>query len=246
MVIYLCCFCCDDDGAYSTGNSSTSPPLPTTTTWLLCQSSPPRSYSRGEVTTTKTIKYGNGAHHASLTSHYVGETGQIPSTSVHVSTAITADFTNHVHRPRLASPPSEVFPSTGPTLSRPSLRYCTHYSSSGRLCINSCPHVVPNSSSPSPVPHAQYGVKVETSGTAQEAKFATKTARELRAQARLAVPNPNSPNPVPYVRRAVEVEASKIRTVRWLREQAGQVVPNQVLRTQSHMTWLTSRLRFLK
>ena len=53
-----------------------------------------------------------------------------------------------------------------------------------------------------------------------------KTARELRAQARLAVPNSNSPNPVPHVRRGVEVEATTIRTARWLREQAGWVFPN--------------------
>ena len=45
-------------------------------------------------------------------------------------------------------------------------------------------------------------------------------------QARPDVPNSNSPNPVPNFRRGVEVEASKIRTVRWLREQAGRVFPN--------------------
>ena len=102
------------------------------------------------------------------------------------------------------------------------------------------------------MPHAQYGIKVETSGNAEEGK----TARELLEQARLAVPNSNSPNPVPHVRRGVEVEASKIkgrvfpkssssdpmphdrfgvedlgaevfelRTARWLREQAQRVVP---------------------
>jgi hypothetical protein len=121
VVIYLCFFCCEDDDEYSNSSTSevTSPPLPTTTTWLLYQSSPPNSYSRSEITTTKTINYGNGAHHASLTSHYVRETGQIPSTSVHISTATTADFINDLHRPRLTSPPSEVFPLTGPTLSRP-------------------------------------------------------------------------------------------------------------------------------
>ena len=72
------------------------------------------------------------------------------------------------------------------------------------------------------MPHAQYGIKVETSEGAQEVK----TARELRAQPRLAVPNSNSPNPVPHVRRGVEVEATTIRTARWLREQAGRVFPN--------------------
>ena len=54
------------------------------------------------------INYRNGTHHSSLTSHYV-RTGQIPSTSVHVSTATMADFTNDVHRPRLTSPPSVRF-----------------------------------------------------------------------------------------------------------------------------------------
>jgi hypothetical protein len=70
--------------------------------------------------------------------------------------------------------------------------------------------------------HAQYGVNVETSENAQEVK----TARELRAQARLTVPNSNSPNPVSHVWRGVEFEASKTRAARWLREQAGRVVPN--------------------
>ena len=133
-----------------------SPPLPTTTTWLPYQSSPRNSYSRSEVTTTKTINYGNGAHHASLTSHYVRETGQIPSISVHVvSTAKTVDFINDVHRPRLTSPPSEVFPLTGPTLSRPdTLLYSL-------LFIRTSLHKLmssgfPNSSSRNPVPHAQY------------------------------------------------------------------------------------------
>ena len=78
-VIYLCFFCCEDDNQYS--NSSTSSPLPTTTILLLYQSSPPDSHSRGEVTTTKTINYRNGTHHASLTSHYVKVTGRIPSLS---------------------------------------------------------------------------------------------------------------------------------------------------------------------
>ena len=128
----------------------------------------------------------------------------------------TADFTNEVHRPRLASPPSGVFPLTGPTLSRPPIRYCIHCSSSVRLCTNSCPRVVRNSCFPGPVPHAQYGAKIETSENVQEVK----TARELRAQARLAVPSSNSSNPGSHVRHGVEVVASKIRTARWLREQA--------------------------
>jgi hypothetical protein len=72
------------------------------------------------------------------------------------------------------------------------------------------------------VPQAQYGIKVGTSGNAQEVK----TARELRAQGRLAVPNSSSLNPLPHVRRGVEVEASEIRAARWLRAQAGRVVPN--------------------
>ena len=134
----------------------------------------------------------------------------------------TVDFTNEVHRPRLASPPFGVFPSTGPPLPRPPIRYCIHCSSSVRLCTNSCPRVVPNSSSPNPVPHAQYSAKVETSENKQEVK----TARELRAQARLAVPSSNSSNPGSPVRCGVEVVASKIRTARWPRKQAGQVVPN--------------------
>ena len=118
-------------------NSSTSPPLPTTVTWLLYQLSPPDSYSRGEVTTIRTIiNYRNGTHHISLTSHYVRATGRIPSTSVHVSTPTTADFTNDVHRPRLTSPASEVIPSTDPTLSRPPIRHCIHCSSSRRLFTN--------------------------------------------------------------------------------------------------------------
>ena len=133
--------------------------------------SPPNSYYRSEATTTKTINYGNSTHHAGFTlaSHYVGEAGQIPSTSVHASTAVTADFTNDVHRPRLVSPPSEIFPSIDPTrtLSFPPIRYCIHCSSPGRLCINSCPRVVPNSSSENPVRHAQYGAKAETSENAQ-------------------------------------------------------------------------------
>ena len=54
-----------------------------------------------------------------------------------------------------------------------------------------------------------------------------KTARELRARARLAVvPNSNSPNPEPHARRGVEVEATMIRTARWLREQAGRIFTN--------------------
>jgi hypothetical protein len=137
VIIYLYFLCCEDNDEYS--NSSTSPPLPTTTTWLLYQSSPLNPYPRGELTTIKTINYGNGIHHASFTSHYVRVTGQIPSTSVHVSTATTADFTNDVHRPCLTSPPSEVFPSTDPTLSCPSIRHCTHCSSSGRLSTNAQP-----------------------------------------------------------------------------------------------------------
>ena len=96
------------------------------------------------------------------------------------------------HRPHLASPPSEVFPSTGLTHSLPPIHYCTHCSSPGRLCINSCPRVVPNSRFPNPVPHAQYGVQVETSENSQEAK----TVRGLRVRARLAVPNSYPPNPV--------------------------------------------------
>ena len=117
-------FCCEDDNELEYSNSSTSevtsPPLPTTTTWLPYQSSPRNSYSRSKITITKTINHGNGAHHASLTSNYVMETGQSPSISVHVvSTATTADFINDVHRPYLTSPPSEVFPLTGPTFSRP-------------------------------------------------------------------------------------------------------------------------------
>ena len=102
----------------------------------------------------------------SLTSHYVTVTGQIPSTSVHVSTAM-ADFTNDIHRPRLTSPPSEVFPSTGLTLSRPPIRHCIHCSPSDCSKFN-------------PVPHPQYSIKVETSENAQEVK----TTWELRAQAR--------------------------------------------------------------
>ena len=43
--------------------------------------------------------------------------------------------------------PPWVFPLTGPPLSRPQTRYCIHCSSSVRLCTNSCPRVVPNSSS---------------------------------------------------------------------------------------------------
>ena len=140
----------------------------------------------------------------STTATYFGETGQIPSTSVHVSTAIQDDFTNDVHRP------------LAPTLSRPPIRYHIHCSSAGRLCTNSCPHVVPNSMSPNPVPYAQYGIKVETSENVQEVK----TARALRGQGRLAVPNSNSLNPVPHVRRGVEIEASEMRTARELREQA--------------------------
>ena len=70
-----------------------------------------------------------------------------------------------------------------------------HCSSSERLCTNSCPRVVPNLSSPNPVPHAQYGVNIETPENAKGMKI----ARELRAQALLAVPNSNSPNPVPHV-----------------------------------------------
>jgi hypothetical protein len=165
------------------------------------------------------INYGNGTHHASLTSHYVREIGQIPSTSVHISTATTADFTNGVHHPRhdLATPSSEVFPPLVRLFLAP--RYATVSSSSVHLCTNSCPRVVPNRN---PVPHAQYGIKFETSGNAQEVK----TAREMRAQARLVVPNSSSPNPVPHVRRGVEVEASEIRAARWLRVQAGRVVPN--------------------
>ena len=128
----------------------------------------------------------------------------------------TADFTNEVHRPRLASPPFGVFPSTGPPLPRPPIRYCIHCSSSVRLCTNSCPRVVPNSSSPNPVPHAQYSAKVETSENTQEVK----TVREHRAQARLAVPSSNSSNPGSHVRHGAEVVASKIRAARWLREQA--------------------------
>ena len=139
----------------NTANSWTSPPLPK---FLLLRlgcyisrhASPPNSYSRGEITTTKTINYGNGTHHTSHTSHYVGETGQIPSTSVHVSTATTANFTNDVHRPRLVSPPSEVFPSTGLTLSLPLIRHCIHRSSSGRLCTNARPSDCSKSKSSEP------------------------------------------------------------------------------------------------
>ena len=66
VVIYLCFFCCEDDDQCS--NCSTSPPLPPTMTWLPYQSSPPESYSRGEVTTIKTfINYRNGIHHSSVT-----------------------------------------------------------------------------------------------------------------------------------------------------------------------------------
>ena len=87
-------------------NTAIAPPR----TWLLYQSSPSNSYSPGEVTTIKTINYRNGTHHAPLTSHYVRVTGQIPSTSVHVSTATTADFTSDIYRPRLTSPSTGVFP----------------------------------------------------------------------------------------------------------------------------------------
>jgi hypothetical protein len=46
---------------------------------------------------------------------------------------------NDVYCPRLASPPSEVSPSAGPTLSRPPICYCIHCFSSGRLCTNARP-----------------------------------------------------------------------------------------------------------
>ena len=222
MVIYLGFFCCEDDDEYS--NSSTSPPLPTTKTWLLYQSSPPNPYSRDEITTVPPKRSATATALITSVSHYVRVTGQIPSTSIHASTATTADFTNNVNvqRPRLASPSSGIFPPAAPTPSRPPIHCCIHCSSCGHLCINSCPRFVPNSSSPKPVPHAQYSVKVETFENVQEVK----TARELRARPRLAVSNSISPNPVPHVRRGVEVEASKIKPTRWLREQAGRVVPN--------------------
>ena len=221
VVICLCFFCCEDDDEYN--NSSTSPPLPTTTTWLLYdQSLPPNTYSRGEVTTNTTTNYGNGAHRAGLISHHVGKTGQIPSTSICVNTATTVDFTNDVHRPRLASPSSGASPLPGPLPSRPPTHYCIHCSSSRHLDTSSCPRLVPNSRSPNPVPHVQYSVKVEASENAQEMG----PARVLREQARGAVPNPSSPNPVPHDQFGVEVESSEMRTARWLREQAQRVVPN--------------------
>ena len=220
VVICLCFFCCEDDDGYN--NSSTSPPLPTTTTWLLYQSPPPNTYSRGEVTTTTTTNYGNGTHRTGLTSHHVGETGQIPSTCICVSTATKADFTNDVHRPRLASPLSEASSLTGPLPFRPPTHYSIHCSSSGHLGANSSPRLVPNSRSPDPVLHVQYGVKAEASENAQEMG----PARVLREQARRAVPNPSSPNPVSHVGFGVEVESSEMKTARWLREQAQRVVPN--------------------
>ena len=135
MIVYLSCFGCEDDDEYS--NSSTSPPLPTLRLDcyisrhhpipILEARSPPSKRS-----TTATILIAAVSHRIML-----GRQGQIPSTSVHVSTATTADFTDDVHRPRLISPIG--FPSTGPALSLPLIRHCIHCSSSGRLCTNARP-----------------------------------------------------------------------------------------------------------
>ena len=118
VVICPCFFCCEDDDEYS--NSS----------------------RRGHYHQTDQLRQRHSSRQShNLTSHIVGETGQIPSTSVHVSTstATMVDVTSDVHCPRLTSPPSEVFPSTRPTLSRPPIHRCIHCSPSERLYTNARP-----------------------------------------------------------------------------------------------------------
>ena len=68
------------------------------------------------------------------------------------------------------------------------------------------------------MPHAQDGVKVETSKI--------RTARWLREQAGRVVLDSSSSDPLPHYLVGIEIEASEMRTAMELREPARRVVPN--------------------
>jgi hypothetical protein len=82
--------------------------------------------------------------------------------------------------------------------------------------------VIPNSSSPDPVPHDLVGVEIEASEM--------RTSRELREQAWQVDPNSNCSDPVPHSRHDVGARASantqKIKITGAVRGQARRIVPN--------------------
>lgn len=222
VVIYLCFFCCEDDDEYS--NSLASPPLPTTTTWLLYRSSPPSSYPRGEVSATIRINYGDGTHRTSLPSHYVRETGQIPSTSCR---AQASDHDGYGYRSSLATTYAGTRGSRD-TLSPSARAHVSHPPQSAPIRVSTTtttdytnddvrrPRLVSPSSdliAPAPsLPPTHYCVHCSSTGHLG-------TNSSLRV-----VPNSGPPNPVPHARHGVEIGASanaqEMKTVRGLREQA--------------------------